>query len=585
MSGPAREFDPNVASELIKRDVHILRNYLGWEWAREPFADPIGLEEATAWLRVADGRHFGDTTAATLHYLSQQPIAAEDLQYFEDGWLPPALELAALLTLTSVAQVLERVLAGDWVDGVRASLLPRLAAADRARVEERARGDLRLAAEIGLHEVLEERVARGGVDATIALGLGSSERVRAVFERDHLRLTPYQIPTWIAHTGLDALGTVVDSILELDARAQPHAVRILARIVPGGPEAAEAFAALTKCRPAAAFARQWLLAHPEESAPYLQALGQGGEDEVEPPPAIRAALKDAPRKKLPEWLEVPLLPPLRVDGGRLGVDDVERVLRLLAHERPLPDGIEGLDAFTLALIGHWDEARHPAAGRWVLAAAGNAGGPASAGKLAGFARAWPSARAFHALNALRANGALMHLDALTRTARKPQVRERADELLDAVAAERGLTRDQLGDHAVPNCGLDADGTRRFEIDGRVFTFALGPELKPMLRDEKRQAARVAAEAVGGVEGAAQAGRRRGEAAGGAARAGDGHPAPLGVDGLRALHRPPPAAASSRADAPVARRRDLPDHRRARLHRHGDRPVTPTGGSRSCIRCG
>ena len=121
--------------------------------------------------------------------------------------------------------MLERVLAGDWVDGVRASLLPRLAAADRARVEERPSGDLRLAAEIGLHEVLEERVARGGVDATIALGLGSSERVRAVFERDHLRLTPYQIPTWIAHTGLDALGTVVDSILELDARAQPHAVR------------------------------------------------------------------------------------------------------------------------------------------------------------------------------------------------------------------------------------------------------------------------------------------------------------------------------------------------------------------------
>ena len=210
----------------------------------------------------------------------------------------------------------------------------------------------------------------------------------------------------------------------------------------------------------------------------------------------------------------------------MGVDDVERVLRLLADERPLPDGIDGLDAFTLALIGHWDEARHPAAGRWVLAAAGNAGGPASAGKLAGFARAWPSARAFHALNALRANGALMHLDALTRTARKPQVRERADELLDAVAAERGLTRDQLGDHAVPTCGLDADGTRRFEIDGRVFTFALGPGLKPMLRDAERQAARDAAEAVGGVEAAAQAGRRRREDPGGAARAGDGHAAPL-----------------------------------------------------------
>jgi hypothetical protein len=182
-------------------------------------------------------------------------------------------------------------------------------------------------------------------------------------------------------------------------------------------------------------------------------------------------------------LVVPLLPPVRVAGGRLKLPDVERVLRLLAHEKPLPGGIDGLDALTVALVTRWDEAGHPAAGRWVLAAAGNAGGVAAAAKLAALARAWPSARAFHALKALRANGAVMHLDALTRTARKPQVRERADEILDEIAAERGLTREQLGDRAVPDCGLDADGTRQLEIAGRAFTFAVGPQMKPMLRDE------------------------------------------------------------------------------------------------------
>ena len=262
----------------------------------------------------------------------------------------------------------------------------------------------------------------------------------------------------------------------------------------------------------------------------------------------------------------------------MGVDDVERVLRLLAHERPLPDGIEGLDAFTLALIGHWDEARHPAAGRWVLAAAGNAGARASAGKLAGFARAWPSARAFHALNALRANGALMHLDALTRTARKPQVRERADELLDAVAADAASRATSWATTPCRTAGSTRTARAASRSTAACSRSPLGPELKPMLRDEKRQAARDAAEAVGGVEGAAQAGRR--------CRA-SCRPARLeqamvtqrrwSVDGLRALDRPPPAAAPSRADARVARRRrpfritDELDYADI-----GDRPVTLTG---------
>src|SRR5215813_8382 len=55
-------------------------------------------------------------------------------------------------------------------------------------------------------------------------------------------------------------------------------------------------------------------------------------------------------------------------------------------------------------------------------------------------------------------------------------------MMEGIAQSRGLTREQLADRIVPDCGLDARGTRVFDFGPRQFKFVLGPEMKPLVRD-------------------------------------------------------------------------------------------------------
>ena len=63
------------------------------------------------------------------------------------------------------------------------------------------------------------------------------------------------------------------------------------------------------------------------------------------------------------------------------------------------------------------------------------------------------------------------------------LRARARAAMDEIAAAKGLSKSELEDRIVPTCGLDERGRRTFVIGTRTFEFALGPGLKPMLRDE------------------------------------------------------------------------------------------------------
>lgn len=51
-----------------------------------------------------------------------------------------------------------------------------------------------------------------------------------------------------------------------------------------------------------------------------------------------------------------------------------------------------------------------------------------------------------------------------------------------IADDLGMTRDQLADRIVPDCGLDANGRRIFDFGPRQFEFAIAPDAKPMIRD-------------------------------------------------------------------------------------------------------
>jgi hypothetical protein len=54
--------------------------------------------------------------------------------------------------------------------------------------------------------------------------------------------------------------------------------------------------------------------------------------------------------------------------------------------------------------------------------------------------------------------------------------------MEAVAADRGLTRQQLEDRIVPDAGLDEAGGRTFDFGPRQFRLVFGPDLKPLVRD-------------------------------------------------------------------------------------------------------
>ena len=55
--------------------------------------------------------------------------------------------------------------------------------------------------------------------------------------------------------------------------------------------------------------------------------------------------------------------------------------------------------------------------------------------------------------------------------------------MERIAEDRGLSRAELEDRIVPDCDLDERGGRVFDFGPRQFRFALGSEMKPMVRDE------------------------------------------------------------------------------------------------------
>jgi hypothetical protein len=59
--------------------------------------------------------------------------------------------------------------------------------------------------------------------------------------------------------------------------------------------------------------------------------------------------------------------------------------------------------------------------------------------------------------------------------------------MNAIAISRGMTRSQLEDRIVPDCGLDERGERVFDFGPRQFRFVLGTDLKPMIRYPDRTA--------------------------------------------------------------------------------------------------
>ena len=59
---------------------------------------------------------------------------------------------------------------------------------------------------------------------------------------------------------------------------------------------------------------------------------------------------------------------------------------------------------------------------------------------------------------------------------------KAEQFVNEIAQERGMTRAELEDRVVPDCGLDEQGRREFNFGPRAFSFVLGADLKAMVKD-------------------------------------------------------------------------------------------------------
>jgi hypothetical protein len=223
------------------------------------------------------------------------------------------------------------------------------------------------------------------------------------------------------------------------------------------------------------------------------------------PPALHSALfKAMSPASLVSWATPANLPPLLVGGRRMSDQQVVSILSALSRS-PLaaPDPLlrvvkqhadrAPLDAFVWRLFELWLANGAPSKEKWAFLSLGHLGGDATALKLTPLLRVWPGEsqhqRAVTGLECLRAMGtdtALVQLNGIAQRLKFKGLQNKAREFMDAIARDRNLTRDQLEDRIVPDLDLNERGSRVFNFGPRRFEVVLGPDLKPLVRDEERK---------------------------------------------------------------------------------------------------
>ncbi len=147
------------------------------------------------------------------------------------------------------------------------------------------------------------------------------------------------------------------------------------------------------------------------------------------------------------------------------------------------------DAFSWRLFEEWLTNGTPPKDKWAFMAVGHLGSDVSARKLAPMIRAWPGEsqhqRAVLGLEVLGAIGsdvALMMLNGIAQKVKFKALQERAREKMDAIAAKRGMTAEQLADRLVPDLDLEDDGSKTLDFGPRSFRVGFDEALSPFVVD-------------------------------------------------------------------------------------------------------
>lgn len=218
-------------------------------------------------------------------------------------------------------------------------------------------------------------------------------------------------------------------------------------------------------------------------------------------------LFDVPSRppKIPSWLELERLPSIATRGGRLfDREPTERLIEMLMFSEPDPPyaGIAqiveacdrpSLDAFAHALVEAWAGAGAKPAHAWAVHAVAHLGTDASARWLVKKVETWAaessrskSMLGLEVLGRVGSDVALMHVGRWARAGRRQWLKDGAAEVLETVAAARGLTADELEDRTAPDLDLVPDGTRLLDFGPRRFRVSFDERLAPFLLDESGQ---------------------------------------------------------------------------------------------------
>jgi hypothetical protein len=149
-----------------------------------------------------------------------------------------------------------------------------------------------------------------------------------------------------------------------------------------------------------------------------------------------------------------------------------------------------LAGFGWALFEQWRSAGAPSKASWAFTALRWIGDDETVRRLSPVIRAWPGegghARAVEGLEVLAGIGtelALMHLYGISQKVTFKALRERAGQKIAEVAAELGLSTEQLADRLVPDLGLDKQGSLTLDYGPRRFVVGFDAQLKPYVADQ------------------------------------------------------------------------------------------------------
>ena len=206
--------------------------------------------------------------------------------------------------------------------------------------------------------------------------------------------------------------------------------------------------------------------------------------------------------KIPVWASSNNMSPLMIGDRKLNDQQIETVLQVLAATpidqkssllQSLNEKIDSgaRDQFAWNLFELWVEGGANTKAKWAMGAIGHLGDDGCVLKLTPLVRKWPGEsqhqRAVYGLQCLRGVGsstALMQLSGIAQKLKFKGLKQKAALFVDEIAKEKGMTRDELEDRVIPDCGLDEMGRREISFGPRKFDFVLGGDLKPMVRDDK-----------------------------------------------------------------------------------------------------